>query len=116
MPRGNAPRQPSRSGRQEGGHQPTRAPLKKMKAPVNASTKSPQPRRTTPNKASKPAAKKTKSPSGYNPVAPERVRQIIAGLDEMYPAVTCALRHRSAWELLVATILSAQSTDVRVNK
>ena len=33
----------------------------------------------------------------------------------MYSGVTCALTHRSAWELLVATILSAQSTDVRVN-
>jgi endonuclease-3 len=44
------------------------------------------------------------------------VRQIIAGLDQMYPGVTCALAHRSAWELLVATILSAQSTDVGVNK
>ena len=29
--------------------------------------------------------------------------------------MTCALTHKSAWELLVATILSAQSTDVRVN-
>jgi endonuclease-3 len=43
------------------------------------------------------------------------VRQIIAGLDQLYPSATCALTHRSAWELLVATILSAQSTDVRVN-
>jgi endonuclease-3 len=43
------------------------------------------------------------------------VRQIIAGLDQMYPGVTCALTHRNAWELLVATILSAQCTDVRVN-
>ncbi len=58
---------------------------------------------------------KKKSPSGYDPLSPERVRQIIAGLDQMYPGVTCALTHRSAWELLVATILSAQSTDVRVN-
>jgi endonuclease III len=33
----------------------------------------------------------------------------------MYPAATCALHHRNAWELLVATILSAQCTDVRVN-
>jgi endonuclease-3 len=56
-----------------------------------------------------------KSAARYNPVAPERVRQILAGLDQMYPGVTCALHHRSAWELLVATILSAQSTDVRVN-
>jgi endonuclease-3 len=33
----------------------------------------------------------------------------------MYPGVTCALHHSSAWELLVATILSAQCTDKRVN-
>jgi endonuclease III len=45
-----------------------------------------------------------------------RVAKILAGLDEMYPAVTCALRHSSAWELLVATILSAQCTDKRVNE
>jgi endonuclease-3 len=43
------------------------------------------------------------------------VRQIIAGLDQMFPGATCALTHRNAWELLVATILSAQCTDVRVN-
>src|SRR5438128_7948956 len=34
----------------------------------------------------------------------------------MYPDVTCALTHRSPWELLVATILSAQCTDKRVNE
>ncbi|GAB4362790.1 MAG: endonuclease III [Bryobacter sp.] len=33
----------------------------------------------------------------------------------MYPNVTCALHHNSPWELLVATILSAQCTDERVN-
>ena len=33
----------------------------------------------------------------------------------MFPSVTCALEHRNAWELLVATILSAQCTDKRVN-
>jgi endonuclease-3 len=36
-------------------------------------------------------------------------------LDQLYPDVTCALTHKDSWELLVATILSAQSTDVRVN-
>ena len=46
----------------------------------------------------------------------ERVRKIIGGLDGMYPNVTCALIHSSAWELLVATILSAQCTDKRVNE
>jgi endonuclease III len=34
----------------------------------------------------------------------------------MYPAATCALDHRNPWELLVATILSAQCTDKRVNE
>src|ERR1700722_6456496 len=36
-----------------------------------------------------------------------RVDQILLGLDKMYPNVTCALLHKSPWELLVATILSA---------
>jgi endonuclease-3 len=44
-----------------------------------------------------------------------RTARILALLDEMFPNVTCALTHRNAWELLVATILSAQCTDARVN-
>jgi endonuclease-3 len=47
--------------------------------------------------------------------SPERVAAILKGLDEAYPNAECALNHRSPWELLVATILSAQCTDVRVN-
>ena len=45
-----------------------------------------------------------------------RVTKILARLDEAYPNVTCALHHTSAWELLAATILSAQCTDKRVNE
>src|SRR5229473_639475 len=45
-----------------------------------------------------------------------RVAEILKRLDRMYPDVTCALTHRSPWELLVATILSAQCTDKRVNE
>lgn len=45
-----------------------------------------------------------------------RLDQILNKLDEMYPNVTCALNHNSPWELLVATILSAQCTDERVNQ
>ena len=41
---------------------------------------------------------------------------ILEGLDKLYPNVTCALHHSSPWELLVATILSAQCTDKRVNE
>ena len=59
----------------------------------------------------KPASPKPK----YNPISPERVSQILDRLAEMYPSAKCALHHSNAWELLVATILSAQCTDVRVN-
>jgi endonuclease-3 len=45
-----------------------------------------------------------------------RVSAILRGLDEMYPHAVCALHHSNPWELLVATILSAQCTDKRVNE
>jgi len=65
------------------------------------------------------AAKKTTKSSAMSrargPLAPDRIAAILRGLDEAYPNVECALTHRSPWELLVATILSAQCTDVRVN-
>jgi endonuclease-3 len=48
-------------------------------------------------------------------LAPDRIASILKALDEAYPNVECALTHRTPWELLVATILSAQCTDVRVN-
>lgn len=44
-----------------------------------------------------------------------RARKIIARLKQSYPDATCALRHHNALELVVATILSAQCTDARVN-
>lgn len=46
----------------------------------------------------------------------QRAERILAGLRELYPTAWCALNHRNAYELLVATILSAQCTDVRVNQ
>jgi endonuclease III len=75
--------------------------------------KSPAKKAATPAKSAKPAAKKQPT---YNPVAPERVHEILRSLDQRYPAATCALHHKSAWELLVATILSAQCTDATVNR
>lgn len=71
----------------------------------------------------KPAAKKfapkstisRPSPVMRGDLAPDRIAAILKGLDEAYPDAVCALTHRSPWELLVATILSAQCTDVRVN-
>ena len=50
-----------------------------------------------------------------NPLDPVRISSILAILRQTYPGVVCALHHRSAWELVVATILSAQCTDARVN-
>lgn len=68
------------------------------------------------------AAKRAGKPSKKRILRPRnaaerqaRVRDILKRLDEMYPNVTCALVHRTPWELLVATILSAQCTDKRVN-
>jgi endonuclease-3 len=55
-------------------------------------------------------------------VSPTRVadrnawaREVLRRLKKAYPDATCALEHRTPFELLVATILSAQCTDVRVN-
>jgi endonuclease-3 len=44
-----------------------------------------------------------------------RARKIIAALKQEFPAVQCALNHRTPLQLLISTILSAQCTDVRVN-
>ena len=113
MPRGNTPRQPARTGRQDkvrGGTVALARPVRGA-APVSPSKKQ--------KRAKKAVASSTKGRAkakGYNPIAPERVAEILKRLDQLYPDVTCALTHSSAWELLVATILSAQSTDVNVNR
>jgi len=63
----------------------------------------------------KPAKKPSAKPALRGTLAADRIDAILKGLDEAYPNAVCALNHRSPWELLVATILSAQCTDVRVN-
>ncbi|HVW86769.1 MAG TPA: endonuclease III [Bryobacteraceae bacterium] len=63
----------------------------------------------------KAAAKAVTKPK-TNAERQARVRKILEGLDRMYPGAVCALHHNSPWELLVATILSAQCTDKRVNE
>jgi endonuclease-3 len=50
------------------------------------------------------------------PPAPARVQAILDGLESLYPDVKCELDHENAFQLLVATILSAQCTDERVNQ
>jgi endonuclease III len=81
--------------------------MKKVKHSRTAATKRP------PRAVSKDGRARGKNPAGTNP---KRVRAILAKLDEAYPAVTCALVHDNPFQLLIATILSAQCTDVRVNQ
>ncbi len=50
------------------------------------------------------------------PARKARARRVLAGLRRLYPDADCELDHRDAFELLIATILSAQSTDVTVNR
>src|SRR5579863_130724 len=123
MPRGRTPRHPARTGRHEGVGAKKDASTSTARAGKDARVRIEdarvgsgilaRPRGAAP--AAVPKSRK-KSTTAYDPLAPERIAEILARLDQLYPAVTCALTHSSAWELLVATILSAQSTDVNVNR
>jgi len=57
---------------------------------------------------------KAKPKTAYT--SPERLQKIFSALDQLLPLAQCALQHKNAFQLLVATILSAQCTDERVNK
>lgn len=65
-------------------------------------------------RSKKPATKK--APALAAGIDPKRATAILAKLDEAYPAATCELKHDDAFQLLISTILSAQTTDVRVNQ
>ena len=119
MPRGVVPRQPARTGRQDkvrvgrtgaaskNAHVGTGALARPGRGKASAAA---------PEGRQRGAGKPSPKLKGYNLVAPDRVAEILKRLDQLYPEVTCALTHASAWELVVATILSAQSTDVNVNR
>lgn len=64
---------------------------------------------------SEPISPKKRPGKTKRPLAPERISAILDALYKSYPGAVCALHHTSAWELTVATILSAQCTDARVN-
>jgi len=49
-------------------------------------------------------------------VSGKRIELLIEGLEQAYPDAVCELDYRTPWELLVATVLSAQCTDQRVNQ
>ena len=106
MPRGVIPRQPAKTGRQD------RAARQFARSQSRAAAAA----LARPERGKARLAKKSSKAKSYNPIDPERVREILKRLDQLYPDVTCALHHSNAWQLLVATILSAQSTDVNVNR
>jgi endonuclease III len=56
---------------------------------------------------------KTKSATSTDP---KRVAAILARLDDAFPHAHCELKHENAFQLIIATIMSAQCTDVRVNQ
>jgi endonuclease-3 len=66
--------------------------------------------------AKEPISPKLKPGKTKNPLAPDRIAAILDALRKTYPNVVTALNHRNAFELTIATILSAQTTDVGVNK
>lgn len=124
MARGVIPRRPAKTGRHEGAKFEMRnisATPKQGSARASVTKSATIAARAKIAKSPRPGLQTTAlqkdrtPPKGYNPTSPERVPEILKRLDQLYPDVTCALTHKDPWELLVATILSAQSTDVRVN-
>lgn len=88
-----------------------------MRAKPATSTKpklvrGPLPARPTPARSRPRAVRSRESAADRR----RRAERILAALRALYPDADCALDHRGAFELLVATILSAQCTDQRVNR
>ncbi|HEY4359021.1 MAG TPA: endonuclease III [Acidobacteriaceae bacterium] len=108
------------------GKKPAKAPAKKTKgltppqelsvAKRKAAIEGVSPEKARKIAAKEPVAPKVRKGKTKNPLAPERVHAILDALRKTYPNVVCALTHHNAFELTIATILSAQTTDVGVNK
>ena len=72
--------------------------------------------KSTAARKAKPTKKTLAARKRNDYTSPQRLRKVFAGLDRRFPDAQCALHHKNAFQLLVATILSAQCTDERVNK
>ena len=79
---------------------------------VPATTKGVRARKIAASEPVSPGSARGKS---RKPLARDRIAAILDALQKTYPDAVCALHHTNAWELTVATILSAQCTDARVN-
>jgi endonuclease-3 len=84
-------------------------PKKKAKSSAKVAPKPGVPAGT---RNGKPATKRGEFGEGTDPA---RVKAILEKLHEAYPDAHCELNHENPFQLLIATILSAQCTDVRVN-
>src|SRR6201996_2855978 len=91
---------------------PQQLPTAKRKAAV----KGVPPAKARAIAAKEPVSPKKRPGKTKNPLAPDRIAAILDALRQTYPNVVCALTHHNAFELTIATILSAQTTDVGVNK
>jgi len=84
--------------------------------PATRKVKSRAPRARKPASQASPAKLKSKAKlTRKDYTSPTRLAKIFAALDQLFPKAECALHHDNAFQLLVATILSAQCTDERVN-
>jgi endonuclease-3 len=86
---------------------------------ANSKNKAPKKEARVKKASAKPSARPAKRSSPDSAFGRgrnlERVKAILHGLDEAYPAASCALKHDNPFQLLISTILSAQCTDERVN-
>jgi endonuclease-3 len=71
---------------------------------------------TKPKSSKRSANPKSKIQNPKSYTSPARMQKIFGALDSLFPNAQCALHYENAFQLLVATILSAQCTDERVNK
>ena len=90
------------------------AKKKASKKKVAAKKKAASKKVATKKAASKKGVATTKTPK-LDAKEKNRIKQLHDGLLQLYPVAECALTHSNAFELIIATILSAQCTDERVN-
>ena len=96
--------------------QPLTPPEKLSPAKRKAAIEGVAPAKARTIAANEPVSPKKRIGKTFKPLAPDRIAAILDALRQTYPNVVCALVHRNAFELTIATILSAQTTDVGVNK
>jgi endonuclease-3 len=116
-PRAAAPAKPKSSTRPKPAARPRDSARPKTAAKPRAAARPRAAAKTAPRAAGR--AKPATSAPRFKETAAERalrVQAIIDGLEQLYPDAHCELDFRTPFELLIATILSAQSTDKLVNQ